>query len=402
MPVAGKTEEERCWTAALSFSAALIVFATALLVLGTVYAVFRLRGLLLLVTIAAILATGLHPLVRRLQRVRGLNHGLAAAGAILIVVLCVVPLLLAIGIPASRQVQAFFGDTNQYVYLLRNRWVEVQRTTPWLPDLTGIVDGLLGELKDRARPDGREVAALSLGLLHAGTGILTVLVLSCYLLLAPPRPLRWLSWLFPEDRRPRLEIVSMRVGRRFRQWLRAQVILSTVVGAATFVGLVALGVPYPHLLALVAAVGELLPTFGPVLAAIPAVLVAMFQSAPLTLSVIALAAGIQFLENYLIVPKVMHDVVGLSPVTTIIGLIAGFQLFGIAGALLAVPMVTALEILVPELAAALSSHAPLSEGARPGDTARQSHSSETGGDPRQQHAGGRAVDESVPVGGLDL
>jgi hypothetical protein len=69
-----------------------------------------------------------------------------------------------------------------------------------------------------------------------------------------------------------------------------------------------------------------------------------------------------------LVPKIMREVVGLSPLATIIGLIAGYELFGIAGALLAVPTVAALEILVPEMAAALASHAPLSDGGQQKDT----------------------------------
>lgn len=344
------------------FSAALIVFATALLVLGAVYAAFRLRALLLWIILASILAIGLRPFVLRLERSRGLSPGSAAAVAFLLLLVCAVGLVLIIGIPASRQVQAFLGDTNQFVYLLRERWVRFQTATPWLPDLTGMVDRLLAELKAWGQPEGSEVAALGLGFLRVVGGTLTVLVMAFYMLLAPPRPVRWVAWLFPSEQRARLDLAATRMGQRFQRWLRAQVILSAVVGLASFAGLLALGIPYPHLLALVAAVGELLPTFGPILAAIPAVLVAMFLSTEAVLSVIVLAVGIQFLENYVLVPKIMREVVGLSPLATIIGLIAGFELFGVAGALLAVPIIAALEILVPELAGALASHAPLSDG----------------------------------------
>lgn len=372
------------------FSAALIVFATALLVLGVVYAGFRLRALLVWIILAAILAIGLRPFVQRMERSRRIGRGAAAAIAFLVVIALAAGLLLAIGIPASRQVQAFLADTNQYVYLLRERWVRFQQSAPWLPDLTATVDRLLAELKSRATPEGREVAALGLGVLRVAGAGLTVLVMAFYMLLTPPRPIRWVAWLFPPDQRPRLDVAVTRMGQRFQRWLRAQAILSAVVGLASFAGLLALGIPYPHLLALVAAVGELLPTFGPILAAVPAVLVAMFLSAEATLSVIALAAGIQILENYVLVPKIMREVVGLSPLATIIGLIAGYELFGIVGALLAVPMVAALEILVPELATALASHAPLSDGG-----AGQPQPAE----PRQASGGARAA--RVPAHGKE-
>lgn len=372
------------------FSAALIVFATALLVLGVVYAGFRLRALLVWIILAAILAIGLRPFVQRMERSRRVGRGAAASIAFLVVIALAAGLLLAIGIPASRQVQAFLADTNQYIYLLRERWVRFQQSAPWLPDLTATVDRLLAELKARATPEGREVAALGLGALRVVGAGLTVLVMAFYMLLTPPRPIRWVAWLFPPDQRPRLDVAVTRMGQRFQRWLRAQAILSAVVGLASFAGLLALGIPYPHLLALVAAVGELLPTFGPILAAVPAVLVAMFLSAEATLSVIALAAGIQILENYVLVPKIMREVVGLSPLATIIGLIAGYELFGIVGALLAVPMVAALEILVPELATALASHAPLSDGG-----AGQPQPAE----PRQASGGARAP--RVPAHGKE-
>lgn len=362
------------------FSAALIVCATALLVLGAVYAAFRLRVLLLLIILAAILAVGLRPFVLRLERSRGLGRGAAAAIAFLTMLICASGLLLAIGIPASRQVQAFLGDTNQFVYLLRERWVTFQTATPWLPDLTGVVDRLLAELRAWGEPEGSEVAALGLGFLRVAGGTLTVLVMAFYMLLSPPRPVRWVAWLFPPEQRARLDRAASRMGQRFQRWLRAQVILSAVVGLASFAGLLALGIPYPHLLALVAAMGEVVPTFGPVIAAIPAVLVAMFLSTEAVLSVIALAVGIQVLENYVLVPKIMREVVGLSPLATIIGLIAGFELFGLAGALLAVPIIAALELLIPELAGALASHAPLSDG---GPRAEPSGSPARSGGPRR-------------------
>jgi predicted PurR-regulated permease PerM len=218
---------------------------------------------------------------------------------------------------------------------------------------------LLAYVKTRSRSDP-ELAQLGLELLRGLTGAFTVLVVTAFMLLWPPSFARVADWIAPEERRPRVRNAFASVTRRFQRWLRAQVILSLTIGLITFVGLLFLRVPYPHLLALVAAVGELIPVVGPVLAAIPAVIVAFSQSPEQVLWVIVLACCIQLFENYWLVPRVMHQVVGVPPLATIVGLLVGSELFGILGAILAVPVTAALGILIPEVAGALAAATPLS------------------------------------------
>jgi predicted PurR-regulated permease PerM len=112
-----------------------------------------------------------------------------------------------------------------------------------------------------------------------------------------------------------------------------------------------MGVPYFYVLALISAVGEMIPMVGPILAAIPAILVAATVSPGLAIGVAIFFIAQQQLENTILVPKLMGRQVGLSAVTVIIALGVGSQLLGIVGAILSVPTAAILQVLFEELVA---------------------------------------------------
>ncbi len=132
-------------------------------------------------------------------------------------------------------------------------------------------------------------------------------------------------------------------------WLIGQVELSLVIGVVVYLGLTVLGVQGALLLAVVAAVGEAIPIVGPVLSAIPAVIVALTQSPLLALATAIMYLVVQQLENNLLVPKIMERAVAIHPLAVIIALIIGGELLGIGGALVAVPVAAALAVILDEL-----------------------------------------------------
>jgi predicted PurR-regulated permease PerM len=117
----------------------------------------------------------------------------------------------------------------------------------------------------------------------------------------------------------------------------------------TAIGLAMMGVPYFFVLAVIAGIGEMIPIVGPLLAAVPAILVALTVSPGLALGVAVFFLVQQLLENNLLVPKVMGTQVGLSAVTVIASLAIGSELLGMAGALLAVPTAAIVQVLFEEL-----------------------------------------------------
>jgi len=154
---------------------------------------------------------------------------------------------------------------------------------------------------------------------------------------------------FGEERGKRLISKINKIEYRLGGWIRGQVLLCTMIGIACYVGLRLLGIEYALPLALIAAVLEIVPVIGPIISAIPAVIIAYVTSPSLAIAVIALYTLIQQLEYHLIVPSVMKTAVGLKPIVTIIALMVGGKLLGIAGAVLAIPILIVIMELSEEI-----------------------------------------------------
>jgi len=131
--------------------------------------------------------------------------------------------------------------------------------------------------------------------------------------------------------------------------LSGQLFLAGVIGVSAAIGLYLLGVPYFYVLALVAALGEMIPVVGPILAAVPGVAVAFTVSPQTGLFVLIFFLAQQQFENHFLVPKVMSRQVGVSAVTVIIALLIGGSVLGIIGAVLAVPSAAILQVVVQVL-----------------------------------------------------
>lgn len=133
-------------------------------------------------------------------------------------------------------------------------------------------------------------------------------------------------------------------------WMQGQLLLGVIMGVLVYLGLTILGIEHALLLAVLAAFFELIPVFGPTLAAVPAILIG-FAGGGLTMGllVIALYIILQQFENHLIYPLVVTKVVGVPPLLVILGLIIGAKLAGFLGILLSVPVVATLQELVRDM-----------------------------------------------------
>lgn len=178
---------------------------------------------------------------------------------------------------------------------------------------------------------------------------LIVLVLTFYMVVEEDSLRRSLKSIVPSAYHSYLTGLFGRVQDKMGLWLRGEIILMVVVGLFSYVGLLILDVDYALILGILAGFAELIPYAGPVIAAIPAVILAFTQAPIKALFVIVLYFAIQQLENHLLVPKVMQRAVGLNPIISIVSLLVGAQLFGVLGAILAIPVATALSVVFNDL-----------------------------------------------------
>jgi predicted PurR-regulated permease PerM len=145
-----------------------------------------------------------------------------------------------------------------------------------------------------------------------------------------------------ESAREILREIEMRVGG----YVRGQGILVLTIIVADFVIYTLIGLPAALAVAVLAGLFEVVPVLGPTLGAIPAVLVAFSYDSSKVVWVIAAGALIQFLENNLLAPRVMHKTVGVNPIVTLLAIVAFGALFGFAGLLLAIPMAAIIQIVL--------------------------------------------------------
>jgi predicted PurR-regulated permease PerM len=180
-------------------------------------------------------------------------------------------------------------------------------------------------------------------------GFVTILILTFYLLIESDSLFSGFARLFPRAERPRVREAASKISTKVSAWLNGQMFLAGVIGVSAAVGLYLLGVPYFYVLALLAAVGEMIPVVGPIFSAVPAVIVAFTVSPQTGVFVLIFFLAQQQVENHVLVPKVMERQVGVSPVTVIVALLIGGSVLGILGAVLAVPSAAILQVVVQEL-----------------------------------------------------
>jgi predicted PurR-regulated permease PerM len=298
---------------------------------------------LLLLFAAVLLATLLRAATNGLVGLTGLTDSLALA----LVVLLATSGLIALG------------------------WVLVPQVIDQIPELIESLGATLGELEQalgvgemaRDLADGMDLADIlpsPSGLLGGATGLITstfgvlanlviVSVLGIYLAANPDLYLRGVARLVPPSKRVPTRNLLEALGHTLRWWMVGQLISMTAVGVLSYVGLSLLGVPLALTLAVVAFFLTFIPFIGPLLSAIPVILVAFSQSPTVALYAFLLYTAIQMLEGYVLTPNVQRRSVSLPPALTIAAQVLLGVLLGALGVTLATPLAAAGMVAVNRL-----------------------------------------------------
>jgi predicted PurR-regulated permease PerM len=312
-----------------------IIIALAVIAVG--WLLFELMGVVIAGFIAYIIMAAISPLVDILSK-RGIPKALGAA-LVYVVILVVLILLIFPLIP-------FF--TTQSMQLVKGLPQYIHNAT----ELFG-VDASPKEMQDFLSSQLGAIGSNALQVTGRVFGgiftVLTIVVLSFYLLLDHTRVQKSIASLFSPSVRGRAQETIEKVEDKLGAWLRGQILLSFVVGFVTWLGLTAIGVEYALPLALIAGLLEIVPTIGPIIAAVPAMIVALSISPTVAILVAVLYTAIQILENNFLVPRIMHRAVGLHPIIVILGIIIGGKLLGVLGALLAVPFISLIIVIESEI-----------------------------------------------------
>lgn len=308
------------------------ILATVILI-AIGFFLFQVKGILLGLFMAYIIMAAVHPLVRTLRKYK-VPKLLAIALIYSIVVAVFILLVIPVFTVFIQQVQQLFKAIPAYLDTASSTFgIEINKDS---------INSLLGPLANSA---GDNLVGITSKVFGGIFSVLSVFVISFYLLIDRERLGKSVPEMLPERYKEKTRLTIHLVEEKLGAWLRGQVVLSVVVGGITWVVLTAMGIPYAVPLAILAGFLEIIPTLGPIIAAIPAVIVGFAISPVMGIAVLIAYAAIQIAENNILVPKIMQKAVGLNPIVILIAILIGAELLGVVGALLSIPFVSAAIII---------------------------------------------------------
>ncbi len=318
----------------------LVVVAIATVLVGAAH-------VLVLIAVSILLAAGLEPAVGWLRGRTGLGRSttilLVYAGFMVLVgilVFLIVPAAVSQLTEFSNRLPVLLGELRAFAAGFRPAVVA--------EGLTGAIDALAATLRDpQAEPDPEDLVQVGLAVGDAVISVITVLTLVFFWLTGHQRLQRFVLALLPPANRSGVRRGWNEVETRLGLWVRGQAILMGTIFVLTTVAYFVLGLPNALLLGVIAGLAEIIPIVGPLLGAIPALLVAAVTG---DIQLVLLVAGvyvvIQVVEGNVLVPMVMKSTIGVPPFLVVVSLVIGAATGGLVGALLAVPLVAALVVVL--------------------------------------------------------
>jgi predicted PurR-regulated permease PerM len=324
-----------------------ILLVALLVVVGLAFQ--ALASLVLATLITVIVAIPLAACASRAERA-GLPRAVGALGGLLVGV-GVVAAIFAVVIPRFvEQAGALIDDIPETVAALQNSVRDLtggtaQGTPPSADELQEYLRRLLDDPQALVAP----VATISLSVLGAVTTSVLVLLTAFYIAVNPGPLIDGALRLFPPHRRPWARSVLDRLRAAWIGWMQGVGVDMVISGVLLYIGLTIIGLPFAIVFALLSALLVLIPYYGSIIGAVPTVLFALAESPSLALLTLVVYVLVQQIEGNVIIPLVMANRVNLHPAPIAIGVLVIGQLFGFAGLFVAVPVLSAVIILVDEL-----------------------------------------------------
>jgi predicted PurR-regulated permease PerM len=310
-----------------------------LLIVGFVF-LYIIRDIVLIILVAVVIASAVEPLVKwferwHIHRVLGVlfTYIGGIAGFVTIVFLLIPPI--------SSDFQQFFVRLPN---LLERSLVELQSKVGFLP-----LDTILAQLRLATGDTNNYVGDFVSGFFSVSSSLFSglfafifVVVISFYLAVQEDGVADVLRIITPKEHESYALGLWGRSQRKIGRWLQGQLLLGVIIGIIVFIALTILQVQYAFALAVLSALFEIIPYFGPILAAMPAVAVAAIQEPFLGLLVAGIYVVVQQMENHLIYPQVMRKTVGVPPLLAIIAILIGGKLAGFMGIIISIPLAVVL------------------------------------------------------------
>ena len=311
---------------------------------GMVRVLASLSSMLVLIGVALFLAIGLEPAASWFVN-RGLRRWLATT-LVFVVFLAAMGAFVAAAIPPlAQQAGDLIHQVPHYLQQAQDHSSAIGRLNDRFHLQQRITDAINGSGGSAVN----EVVSAGSAVFGALADSVIVIVLTVYFVVDMPRIRTALYRLVPHTRRPRAILIGDEVFAKVGAYVLGNVLISVITGGATFIWLIAFGVPYPLLLAIFVAVLDLVPIVGSTIAGVVVAAVALTVSLPICIATIVFFVAFRFVEDYLLVPRIIGRVVKVPALITVVAVLIGGALLGIVGALVAIPIAAALQLLTQEV-----------------------------------------------------
>jgi predicted PurR-regulated permease PerM len=323
-----------------------IIFKTILIILGLLF-LYLVRDVILLLIISVIVVSAIDPVIDWLQRKK-----VRRPFGVLFVYLAI---FLIIGVsfsflipPMASQIDDFsqnfpkyyqsaqnsFGLVNQY-FLEKHINISTQQ---FFDNLSNFITNF-----------PTRIFSTTIGVFSGLISTIVVFSLTFYMSIKEDGIKKFIVSIVPDKHKDYAADLTYRIKHKIGRWMIGQLTLMFLIFVFDFIGLYLVGVPYALLLAVFAGILEIIPYVGPIVSAIPGILLGFLISPGTGLLAFLVYLVSQQFENNIIVPQIMKKAVGLSPVTVILALLVGAKLAGALGAILAIPVATAVSLFVADL-----------------------------------------------------
>lgn len=323
-----------------------IIFRTILIILG-LWFFYSIRDIIALLFIALVIVSGIEPAVnwmhnRKIPRPIGV-------GIIYILLFSIIGLSVSFLIPPmTEQFKELYQNLPGYSQNLENYFQGVKdyfQTQGNIFDIQKLIGNFGGSISEVSG----NIFSKTIGVFSGFVSAIVVLVLVFYMAVKQDGIQDFVASVVPEKHKEYAISLTERIKAKIGKWMIGQLFLMLIIFLLDFAGLYFIGVPYALSLAIFAGLMEIIPYIGPIVSSIPAIILGLTISPMTGVLVIILGFAIHQFENHIIVPQVMKKAVGLNPIVVILALLIGLKLGGVLGAILAIPIVTAIGVVVEDL-----------------------------------------------------
>ena len=300
---------------------------------------YILKDVLIIFLFALIIASAISPFANWLDE-KGFPRLLGVLLLFLVVLALIVGVLSLIIPYISQDISQLVSTLPQFVAKVSTSLGRVQDGSPQYLDFISEIQNILQGFSDYLQQSSQSILGLIISIFGGVMSAIAILIISFYLSVTKKGIEGFLGSIVPEKYENYAIGLWKRAEYKVGLWLQGQLLIGLIMGLIVYVGLSLMGIKFALILGFLAAIFEIVPIVGPVLAAIPAIFLAFLLSPAMGLWVIVFYVVVQQLENHILVPVVLGKTVGLNPVIVIIALLIGQSLAGIPGMILSVPIAT--------------------------------------------------------------